>query len=79
MIQTVSISSKNQFTIPSIFAKTFNVQKGQRLIIQQVGDSLVLTPAQSIVNQIAGTIRSKPISEAKLESMISESKITISQ
>ncbi|OGG34734.1 hypothetical protein A2363_03180 [Candidatus Gottesmanbacteria bacterium RIFOXYB1_FULL_47_11] len=75
MLQSVSISSKNQLTIPSAFSKALNLKRGQRLVVERVGQSLVFTPAETLVHQLAGSIQSsKPISNDELERMIEEAK-----
>lgn len=75
MLQSVSISSKNQLTIPSVFSKALNLKRGQRLVVEKVGNSLVFTPAEVLVRRLSGAIQStKPISNNELEQMIEAAK-----
>lgn len=66
----VSITSKNQITLPS---KTFGkFKKGQKFIAQKKGKSIILTPAENIVHELSGIIKSdKKIDN--MEKVISDS------
>lgn len=76
MLQSVSISSKNQITIPHAFSKALNLKRGQRLVVEKVGDSLIFTSSEALVRQAAGMIRiKKPISDRTLEKIIETSKM----
>ena len=75
MLQTVSLSSKNQVTIPSVFAKALNLKRGQRLVVELQGNSLVFTPPEELVLRLSGIIQSKkPISNEELERIIEKAK-----
>lgn len=76
MLQSVSISSKNQVTIPQVFAKSLNIKRGQRFVVEKVGNSLLFTPAAELVRRLSGIIQSKrPISTDELERMIEDAKM----
>lgn len=75
MLQSVSISSKNQVTIPSVFSKALKLKRGQKLVVEKVGNTLVFTPSVELVRQASGMIQvSKPISNTQLERIIQISK-----
>ncbi len=51
-----SITSKRQLTIPiSVFNDT-NFKIGQKVIIRKKGESIVIDPASSLVEKLAGSI-----------------------
>ncbi|MEK9201066.1 MAG: AbrB/MazE/SpoVT family DNA-binding domain-containing protein [Patescibacteria group bacterium] len=51
-----SITSKRQLTIPiSVFNDT-NFKIGQKVIIKKRGDSIMIDPASSLVEKLAGSI-----------------------
>lgn len=76
MLQSVRITSKRQITIPvKIFAE-MGITKGDRLIVEKKGPSIILTSAEILVNQLAGIIKVlKPLKDQTLEKIISQSKI----
>ncbi len=75
MIQTVTITSKNQLTLPIKFIKKLNLRVGHKVVISEEDGKLTLTPARVIVEQLAGSVKvpenlkgkdlSKIIEEAK--------------
>ena len=76
MLQSVSISSKNQVTIPQVFSKALNLKRGQRLVVEKVGDSLIFTPVEELVHRLSGIIQSKKsIANDELERMIENAKM----
>lgn len=75
MLQSVSISSKNQVTIPHVFSKALNLKRGQRLVVELKGNSLIFTPPEELVLRLSGIIHSKrPISNEELERIIEKAK-----
>lgn len=72
-MQTLTLSSKNQITIPVSFSKILGLKKGQRILIEKKNQSLILTPYKTILERLSGRIKvkkeitnmNKVISEAK--------------
>jgi len=56
MLQTVSISSKRQVTIPAIIYNKLNLKKGQRLIVSAPKNKIIMEPAQLLIENLAGSI-----------------------
>lgn len=56
MLQTITISAKRQITIPSKLFEKFNLKKGEKLIVDEINGSISLTPAQMIVEDLAGSV-----------------------
>jgi bifunctional DNA-binding transcriptional regulator/antitoxin component of YhaV-PrlF toxin-antitoxin module len=76
MYATVSISSKRQIVIPSKFFAALKFRKGQKLVAEIKDDTMVLTPAETLVNKAAGMIKvTKPVSNSELEQIIEEAKL----
>jgi len=58
-MQTLTISSKNQITIPAALSRLMKLKKGQTLLIKKRAESLVLTPSELVVRKLSGSIRPK--------------------
>jgi AbrB family looped-hinge helix DNA binding protein len=56
MLQTVSISSKRQVTIPASIYNKLNLKKGQRLIVSAQKNKIIMEPAQLLIENLAGSI-----------------------
>lgn len=56
-MKTLTVTSKNQITIPSSFSKDLKLKKGQLLIVEKRFNSLVLTPAELFVKKLSGSIK----------------------
>ena len=75
MLQTVSISSKRQMTIPSKIYELLGLQVGQKLVAKVKSDSLLLTPAETVVKKAAGMIKvPQKVSNQTLERQIREAR-----
>lgn len=57
MLQTVSISSKRQITIPVRIFNLLNLSKGDRLIVEIEQDKLVLRKSKQLLNELSGSVK----------------------
>ncbi|MBI4225871.1 AbrB/MazE/SpoVT family DNA-binding domain-containing protein [Candidatus Roizmanbacteria bacterium] len=74
-MQTVRISSKRQITIPSKIFNELGIAKGDHLLAEKKGESILLTPAEVLVRSLAGAIKSsKKLTDEELEKIIKKSK-----
>ena len=60
MMQTVSITSKRQLTIPAALYREMSLRQGQKLLASYSDNRLILTPAETILNQLAGSVNVPP-------------------
>jgi AbrB family looped-hinge helix DNA binding protein len=56
MQQTVRISSKRQITIPVKIYNKLNLRAGQQIIINADEYSLTMTPAEALIERLAGSV-----------------------
>lgn len=56
MSQMATITSKRQLTIPSKLFKEAGLQIGQKVVISEENGSLKLTPAEKLVEELAGSV-----------------------
>jgi len=72
-MKTLTITSKNQVTIPSSFSKEMKLKKGQLLVIEKRLNSLILTPAELMVKKLSGSVKvSKKIRD--MDKIITQAK-----
>ncbi len=57
MLQTVTITSKRQISIPVKIFNKLGLVKGDKLIINLQQDKIVMQKAQSLLDEIAGTVK----------------------
>jgi AbrB family looped-hinge helix DNA binding protein len=57
MLQTITISTKRQITIPSSLFEKLGLKQGDKMIVEQTDDSIQLTPAEKVVEDLAGSVR----------------------
>lgn len=57
MNQMATITSKRQLTIPSKLFKEAGLQIGQKVIVSEENGSLKLTPAERLVEELAGSLQ----------------------
>lgn len=75
MIKTATISSKRQLTIPVSFFETLNLSSVRTMLIEQKNNTLVLTPIQSLINNLAGSVATPPEYKNKnIDDIIENSK-----
>lgn len=56
MLQTVKISSKRQITIPAKVYDALNLSEGDRLIVELHENKIVLQKAQTLLDEVAGSV-----------------------
>lgn len=57
MIGLATITSKRQFTIPVAAFEDLNFRVGQKVVVTSDNGALKITPAEKLVNDLAGSIR----------------------
>lgn len=57
MQQIVSITSKNQVTIPSTIVKLLNISKGDKLLIKTDSQKIIIEKPLKLLNEIAGMVK----------------------
>lgn len=70
----ITITSKNQITIPSQIVRDLKLNRNRRLQVKQRGNDIVLTPLPSLAESLkpvwqsaANTVK-KPVSDAEIQS-----------
>lgn len=56
MLQTVRITSKRQITIPALVYNKLRLKKGQRLIVQEKENKIIMEPEEALVEELAGSL-----------------------
>lgn len=56
MTQMATITSKKQLTIPAAIFRQIGLEIGQRVIVSEENGSLKITPAERLVEQLAGSV-----------------------
>ena len=56
MNQLATITSKKQLTIPAAIFRQAGLEIGQRVIVSEENGSLKITPAERLVEQLAGSV-----------------------
>lgn len=75
MLQTVSISSKRQITIPAKIFNHFGLSKGSKLVITIDSNRIILQKAQALLDEVAGSVLlPKRFKNKSLDSIINEAK-----
>lgn len=75
MLQTVSVTSKRQITIPAAIYSKLRLEKGQRLIVFTEKDRIVMEPAEFLIEKLAGSVSvPKRFKGKTLEQVIQEAK-----
>ncbi|HEY4694724.1 MAG TPA: AbrB/MazE/SpoVT family DNA-binding domain-containing protein [Candidatus Nanoarchaeia archaeon] len=75
MNKVATITGKRQITIPIKLFKAANLDKNKKVIISQEKNRLVITPAISLVEHLAGSLKMPTAWKGKdLEAIIEESK-----
>lgn len=75
MLQTVRVTSKRQITIPSLIYHQLGLKKGQSLVAEQQGSSLILTPNELLIEKLAGSVKiPKRFKNLSLDQIIAKAK-----
>lgn len=56
MNQMATITSKNQLTLPMALFKRAGFRIGQRVLVSEENGRLILTPAEKLVEELAGSV-----------------------
>ena len=56
MAQIATITSKKQLTLPSAVFKKAGLRIGQKVIVSEENGHLLITPAERLVEEIAGSV-----------------------
>lgn len=56
MLEIATITSKRQLTLPAKFVKKLNLSPGQKLAVTESNGRLVLTPQETVVEELAGSL-----------------------
>ncbi len=56
MTQIATITSKNQLTLPAELFRRAGFRIGQKVIVSEENGHLILTPAEKLVEELAGSI-----------------------
>lgn len=57
MLNTTRITSKRQITIPATIYRELNLKIGQNLIVERKKETILLVPAEKLVERLAGSVR----------------------
>lgn len=58
MISTITLSSKNQITIPKAILNIFGIKSGEKLLVQAEADAIKIKPmGTSIIEQLVGSVK----------------------
>lgn len=75
MLQTVSITSKRQITIPVTIYNKLGLEKGQRLVVFTDEKRIVMEPAEFLIEKLAGSVSlPKRFKKKPLEQVIQRAK-----
>lgn len=75
MTQMATITGKRQLTIPSRIYHDLNLQVGQKLVISSSGNSIIIKPALSLIENLAGSLSLPPkYKKTPLNQIILQSK-----
>lgn len=56
MPQMATITSKNQLTLPMALFKRAGFRIGQKVLVSEENGRLILTPAEKLVEELAGSV-----------------------
>ena len=75
MAQLATITSKKQLTLPSEVFKKAGLRVGQKVIVSEENGRLVITPAEKLVEELAGSVKiPKRLQGKDLDQTIEQSK-----
>lgn len=55
-MQTITISAKRQITIPAELFRKLGLSRGDKMVIEDIDSSFRLTPAEKLVEDLAGSV-----------------------
>lgn len=56
MAQIATITSKRQLTIPSKIFKKAGIRIGEKVVVQEIEDGLLIKPAIKLVEELGGSV-----------------------
>ena len=56
-MQIATITSKNQLTLPVDIVRKIGLEVGQKVIVSEMGGKEVITPAEDLVEELAGSLK----------------------
>ena len=56
MLQTATITSKRQLTIPVALFRAAGYKKGQQVMVRRLQNKLVIEPASNLIDTLAGSV-----------------------
>ena len=56
-MQIATITSKNQLTLPVDIVRKIGLEVGQKVIVSEEGGKVVITPAEDLVEELAGSLK----------------------
>ena len=75
MQKVSTITSKRQLTIPSRMFRTVGFKEGQRVLIEDKEGTIVVKPADEVVERLAGLVRVPPrFASLEIEEIIRRAK-----
>lgn len=57
MSQLATVTSKRQLTIPASIFYDLNLKKGQKVVVSKKDGAIVIEPALSLVDRLAGSVK----------------------
>ena len=75
MMQTARITDKRQITIPALIYRSLDLEKGDQLVVEKRGQTIILSPAENLVEQLAGSIKvSRHLKGKNIDLMIKKAR-----
>ncbi len=56
MIQSATITSKLQLTLPTAIAKRAGITRGDKIAVSEEGGRIILTPMKQLIEELAGSL-----------------------
>lgn len=75
MTQMATITSKMQLTLPIAVVRKIGIKSGQKVTVSEENGKIIITPAERLVEQLAGSLRFLKKKDNKtLDEIIEEAK-----
>ena len=75
-MQTVTITSKNQITIPKYIVNELNAEMGDKLIVSLKDNLIILKPTKSVMDDLYASVSiPKHLKGKDIDDVIKESKL----
>ena len=74
-MQTATITSKYQFTVPMAIVRRLGLKTGQKVVVSEEKGRVILTPSRKLVEELAGSLKMpKKWKNKNLDEIIESSK-----